>query len=187
MVDCYRHPKIVNSIHCSTMLWVWLIIALCVDHVSLVKMTEFDTLLKGIDHSTGIAKCLDVVSRLDYLNEEQARGIHSLIWASHYCIFNIQRLPEIEQSQFILCNGALKSKNGTVCMWYCIVSQMSLVPISRNFKASSLMAGSYLPVLQLDIQHSLIKSTDKSVQFKAWHALSWSHSSAVSRCLLVTS
>ena len=37
------------------------------------QISSFDTVLKGIDSSTGIAKCLYVISRLDYLHDEQVK------------------------------------------------------------------------------------------------------------------
>ncbi|KAL5474456.1 hypothetical protein EMCRGX_G026404 [Ephydatia muelleri] len=57
-------------------------------------ITSFDTLIKEVDRRTGMAKCLDVISRLEYLQEEQ-------------------KCPEIMKSSFILCSGVLKNKSGS--------------------------------------------------------------------------
>lgn len=57
-------------------------------------LVQIDLLLKEVDRRTGIAKSRDVIMRLDYLSDEQ-------------------RCPAIDESQFILCSGTLKSKNGS--------------------------------------------------------------------------
>ncbi|XP_065898075.1 neuroepithelial cell-transforming gene 1 protein-like [Dysidea avara] len=55
---------------------------------------EIDSLLKEVDRRTGIAKCRDVIMRLDYLSDDQ-------------------RCAAIDESQFIMCSGTLKNKNGS--------------------------------------------------------------------------
>ena len=37
----------------------------------MLKITAFDSLIKDIDRCTGIAKCRDIINRLDYLHDEQ--------------------------------------------------------------------------------------------------------------------
>ena len=37
----------------------------------MLQLSSFDALIKEIDRGTGMAKCRDVVSRLDYLHDEQ--------------------------------------------------------------------------------------------------------------------
>ena len=141
------------------------------------QMTSFESVLKDIDHSTGIAKCLDVVSRLDYLHEDQVSTVtsrvrvrlipnrhlemrpgdivqgttvyYNIICTCMYCIYTVyvpyndniynlyfvsrsKKLPEIEQSNFILCSGQLKNKNGsvshhTVCVCVCVCVQYSSI------------------------------------------------------------
>lgn len=36
-----------------------------------MKITAFDSLIQDIDRCTGIAKCRDIIDRLDYLHNEQ--------------------------------------------------------------------------------------------------------------------
>lgn len=65
------------------------------DQGLLLKALEsVEALICKVDSCTGITKCKDTISRLEY-------------------IFDHQRLPSIESSQYIICNGMLKSKNGT--------------------------------------------------------------------------
>ena len=40
-----------------------------------VKITAFDSLIKDIDRCTGIAKCRDIINRLDYLHDEQVNTV----------------------------------------------------------------------------------------------------------------
>ena len=35
------------------------------------QVSKFDDVLKEIDHRTGIAKCLDIISRLEYIHDDQ--------------------------------------------------------------------------------------------------------------------
>ena len=44
-----------------------------------VKITAFDSLIKDIDRCTGIAKCRDIIDRLDYLHDEQVNVIMIVI------------------------------------------------------------------------------------------------------------
>lgn len=57
-------------------------------------IASFDTLIKVVDRQTGIAKCLDIISRLDYLHDDQ-------------------KCTAIQESQFVLCSGLLRNKNGS--------------------------------------------------------------------------
>jgi hypothetical protein len=47
-------------------------LALPVDH--LLQISSFEDVLREIDRRTGVAKCLDVVSRLEYIHDDQVRG-----------------------------------------------------------------------------------------------------------------
>ena len=54
-----------------------------------LQTSSFEAVLKEIDTSTGIAKCLDVISRLDYLHDDQVLEIAPfsiawLWWCQHY-------------------------------------------------------------------------------------------------------
>ncbi|XP_064398733.1 neuroepithelial cell-transforming gene 1 protein-like [Halichondria panicea] len=57
-------------------------------------VSSFDGVIKNIDHCAGVAKCRDIINRLDYLHDDQ-------------------RCPAIDESQFILCSGVLKNKNNS--------------------------------------------------------------------------
>ena len=61
------------------------------------QLASFETLIKDIDHCTGVAKCRHVISRLEYIHDDQ-------------------RSTAIDNSQFILCSGVLRNKNGSVGM-----------------------------------------------------------------------
>jgi len=39
--------------------------------ISFTQLVEIDSLLKEVDRRTGIAKCRDVIMRLDYLSDDQ--------------------------------------------------------------------------------------------------------------------
>ena len=43
----------------------------------LSQIASFNSLIKEIDRRTGMAKCLDIINRLDYLHEDQV-NIHVL-------------------------------------------------------------------------------------------------------------
>jgi hypothetical protein len=55
---------------------------------------RFEEVLKEIDRRTGVAKCLDVMSRLEYIHDDQ-------------------RCQAIDDSTQILCSGVLRNKNGS--------------------------------------------------------------------------
>lgn len=40
-------------------------------NVHLFQISSFDSLIKNIDRCTGVAKCRDVITRLDYLHDDQ--------------------------------------------------------------------------------------------------------------------
>ena len=47
----------------------------CSLYLFVFQISSFDSLIKKIDHCTGVAKCRDVITRLDYLHDDQVRTI----------------------------------------------------------------------------------------------------------------
>ena len=60
----------ITSVVCT-----WCIVVMVVMSAVCLQMSSFEAVLKEIDTSTGIAKCLDVISRLDYLHDDQVSEI----------------------------------------------------------------------------------------------------------------
>ena len=74
----------ITSVVCT-----WCIVVMGVMSAVCLQTSSFEAVLKEIDTSTGIAKCLDVVCRLDYLHDDQVSEIASLLrawlwWCQHY-------------------------------------------------------------------------------------------------------
>lgn len=69
-----------------------------IDHKDQILLDEsissFDKVIKSVDRMTGIARCLDVVSRLEYLHEEQ-------------------KCPELDDVKFIQCSGILRNRSSS--------------------------------------------------------------------------
>ena len=62
----------------TSVVCMWCMVVMVVMSAVCLQMSSFEAVLKEIDTSTGIAKCLDVVSRLDYLHDDQVSQIAPL-------------------------------------------------------------------------------------------------------------
>ncbi|CAI8048008.1 Neuroepithelial cell-transforming gene 1 protein [Geodia barretti] len=95
---------------------------------------RFEEVLKEIDRRTGVAKCLDVVSRLEYIHDDQ-------------------RCQAIDDSTQILCSGVLRNKSGSKLHVFLLDEALVLTrPSTRSSALAYQVYRQPIPVASLEVE-----------------------------------